>query len=112
MPTTPSADVPMVPIDATPYATSMATMATARIACCPFGMRWLALALLVACTRPTTPPPAPVAAVANVVAVHEPANPVRVDYKMRGYFYASAPVDEGLGGHAVAKNAPIMNRSS
>lgn len=83
-----------------------ATMATAAGACCPFGMRWLVLAALVGCARPAPPPPSPIV---NIVAVRDPANPVVVDYKMRGYFYASAPIDEGLGGHAVSRNAPIMN---
>jgi hypothetical protein len=72
-------------------------------------MRWLVLALLVGCSHPA-PSPAP-APIVNSAPVHEPANPVVVDYKVRGYFYASAPIDEGLGGHAPSQNAPMLNAS-
>jgi hypothetical protein len=65
---------------------------------------WLVLALLVGCSHASTPAPA----VVNHV-VSEPANPVLVDYKVRGYFHATAPIDEGLGGHASSTNAPIAN---
>jgi hypothetical protein len=70
-------------------------------------MRSLVLALVVGCSRAAAPPAPP--PVVNVAAAHEPKNPVLVDYKVRGYFYASAPIDEGLGGHATSKNAPMMN---
>lgn len=62
--------------------------------------------VIVGCTRGAASPP-PVVNVAPAAA--EPKNPVLVDYKVRGYFYASAQVDKGLGGHWVAKNGPTRN---
>lgn len=69
----------------------------------------LALAVLAGCWRPAAPPPPPVA---NAAAASEPANPVRVAYKVRGYFFASSKADEGLGGHSIANNAPRPNGPS
>ncbi|MFN0253781.1 MAG: hypothetical protein ACKV2T_43345 [Kofleriaceae bacterium] len=69
----------------------------------------LVLGIVVGCARPTASQPIPAAPVANSVVVHKPAKPVIVDYKTRGYFYASAPIDEGLGGHSTSANVPQRN---
>jgi len=71
---------------------------------------WLVLVLvggLAGCYHAASSPQAP--AIVNHTVAAEPANPVLVDFKMRGYFYASAAVDEGLGGHATSVNAPLPN---
>ncbi len=45
-----------------------------------------------------------------IATTHAPArtyaNPVRVDFMVRGYFYAGAEKSEGLGGYATSNNMP------
>lgn len=66
---------------------------------------WLVLALLLGCTHPAPPS----SLVGNRSVAREPTKPVVIDHKARGYFFASSPIDEGLGGHAIARNTPQPN---
>lgn len=69
-------------------------------------MKSLWFVVLLGCTSSTvqlTPPP-----VTNISpgSPRVVANPVKVDFMLRGHFYAGAEVSKGLGGNATSDNMP------